>query len=470
MNNSYFLKILIHLGLLLILTLAISLNVELAKKYSHLLFLSQLMLMYGYLYTKKYFFLFLTPIMLVILYIDISFTLGSYAFYNNLVLIRADYNDYLNWEHTNTISLYILVINTFLFYLDLLFTKKYLNIYSKFKIDNESYFNIKTKYLQNIAIIFFIIFFFIPFDVSFLGGSGNMAGVPMTISALILILIVSYSNSKYKYLIYILILIGFASFSYASKREAIFFIFPIIFLEIYLNRVKVNFQLIMKLLLIGFFLLFLILIMSIMRGYGGYNIDSINIVSVIPFLFDYIQEDLFLEYLFNNIETNYTYFHSMQAMEYIHGDNSLLSYGSTVIKFLFITIPSSIYEFKPESIIQLYTEHRDPYYRSIGGSWPINVYSEMFWNFYYFGFFYVILFFIIFNLIFIKLLILINNRKIIYHSFYLYFYMQILMYARGSGFDMFIVYMIFGLVFSYFYLILMKLSFEIINFNKKGYI
>lgn len=448
-------KLFSHFCLFIILIVAMSFSNNGAKEYSYILYLSQLFIMYIYLYRKKYLFLYLTPIMLTIFYVDFSFGLGSWAFKNHIVLNSTDYNDYLKWKYNNYITLYVLVINHLLFYLDLLFHKKYLILYNKFMLIFQKKYTLKL--IRNIAIIFFIIFAIIPFNVSFLGGSGDMSGVPMTISALVLISLIAYSKSKNRYLIYLLILIIFSNFSYGSKREAIFFIFPILFLEVYLNKINVSIKILFKLLLVGLLLLFLILIMSIMRGYGGYNIQKLNIIEVIPYVFDYIHRDMFFAYLFNNIETNYTFFHSIQAMEYIYNNSNLLSFGSTIIKFLFITIPSSIAPFKPHSIIDLYTSYRNPHFRAIGGSWPPNIYAEMFWNFYYFGIVYVVFIFSIINIIFLKFLKLLENQKIVYHIGFLYFYMQILMYSRGSGLDLFTVYMVFGFFFGYLYTCIVQL-------------
>ena len=450
-------KLFCHLALLSILILSLSFDTLLAKEFGFYLFLFQLIIMYSYLFEKKAFFLYLTPIMLVILYVNLSFSLGSYAFYHGLVLNRGDYADYLNWEYTDYITIYVLMINTMLFYLDLSFHKTYLAFYSKPIDFNYIAQKKKLKLLQNIAIFFFILFVLISFDISFLGGSGDMSGVPMTISTLILITLTGYIKPKYRIFIYLFILIGFASFSFDSKREAIFFIFPILFLEAFFNKLEINIKLALQMIVISVFLVFLILIMSIMRGYGDFNIEGRNIITVIPFIFDYINHDLFLSNLFNNIETNYTFFHSVQAMEYVMNNENLLSYGSTVIKFLFITIPSSIAEFKPDSIIHLYTYYRSPEYRNIGGSFPINVYAEMFWNFYFFGFLFILIIFTVINLFFLKLLKLIVEKKIFFHIWFLYLYMQILTYARGSGLDMFVVYIVFGFLFSYLYVFIMQL-------------
>ena len=132
-------------------------------------------------------------------------------------------------------------------------------------------------------------------------------------------------------------------------------------------------------------------------------------------------------------------------MEFVLRDLDLLSLGSTIIKFLFIPFPRSYFGFiKPESIISQYTSEYSSGLRASGGSTPPNVYAEMFWNFHFIGIFSSIIIFGLFLLIFIKLIRWIKYENTYKYSWCLFAFSQFLAYARGSGLDMYFVYVIFG--------------------------
>lgn len=435
---------------ILLIIVSSFLTVESAKEYAHYFYFLQLLFFYLYLYKYKKTFLYFTPILLLIFYVDFSFFLGNYALYNGIENIKSNYENYLDWKYTNILLFYTLTFNLILFFIELFFINKYLFIFK----------NIRKQEINNDTLIFyisisfciFVLFSFIPLDISFLGGSGEISYVPKVISILILIYILAYTKYKYRYFIYIFILFLFSTFSFDSKREAIFLIFPIILLETLLNSKNLYIKSLIYLFFIVVIVLCLIIAMSIFRGYGNYDVNGF--FESLTYIGAYINNEFFLMYFFKNIETSYTYFHSMQAMEYVLDDLNLLTYGSTFIKFLFITIPSSIIEFKPASLIHIYTTLHDPEFRSIGGSWPPNIISDFFWNFYYFGIFFAGLFFYVINFIFIKIMRLILSGKLIHQIWYLFFYMFLLVLYRGSGLDMFMVYLIFSIFFSFLLYIL----------------
>ena len=118
---------------------------------------------------------------------------------------------------------------------------------------------------------------------------------------------------------------------------------------------------------------------------------------------------------------------------------------------LFLFIPRFMFPFKPEQIIALYTVQYDPAFRAIGGSYPISVFSEFFWNFHLAGLFLTI-FLIIFCYYFYKHLInSIENFSLSYILLYLVCYFNILMLARGSGLDMYFLFIILSAFFIMIY-------------------
>lgn len=449
-NNLYLIYIIISIFIVLI---SILLTVEMAKEYAHYFYFLQLLFFYLYLYKYKKTFLYFTPILLLIFYVDFSFFLGNYALYNGIENIKLNYENYLDWKYTNILLFYTLFFNLILFSIELFFIKKYLFILKN--VEKKEINKYSLTFYISMAIFIFILFSFIPLDITYLGGAGELSYIPKAISALIVIYILAYNKYKYRYLIYLFILFLFATFSFDSKREVVFFIFPIILLETVLNSKIFYIKNLIYLLFSVIVVIFLIIVMSILRGYGNYDVD--NFFEALFYVYAYTNNEFFLMYFFKNIETSYTYFHSMQAMEYILNDVDLITYGSTFIKFLFITIPSSIIDFKPKSLIDIYTTLYDPEFRKIGGSWPPNIVADFFWNFYYFSFIFAGIFFYIINLVFLKIISLCLSGKMIYQVWYLFFYMFLLVLYRGSGLDMFTVYLIFGIYFSFIYYLLFRL-------------
>jgi len=432
-----------HLIILSILLISLFFTNDYAKDYSYILYLFQLIIFSLILYRKKYFLFFLSPIIILIFYVDLSFLIGNWAFSNKLVSFPTYLKSFqFEWAHHNYLVFYILLSNTILFYIDAYFRKFYKTI-----INNISTFipNDYHIYVIITSTIFFIFFLYFQFDASIFGGSGDMSFVPKAIASINIFYFLSKKRIPFRFLFYLAIIVLFSTFSFQSKREAIFLIMPILLLEAVLNNYKINFKRLFFLFLTFLILIILIIAMSILRGYGEFDIIENNLFSTFPFIFEYINNPLFLIYFFNNIETNYTYFHSYNAMEYIFRDIDLLSLGSTIIKFLFIPFPRSYFGFiKPDSIISEYMNTFSSSIREAGGSMPPNVYAEMFWNFHFIGIFASIIIFSLFMLIFLKLIKWIKYENGYKYSWCLFAFSQFLTYVRGSGLDMYFVYVIFG--------------------------
>lgn len=137
----------------------------------------------------------------------------------------------------------------------------------------------------------------------------------------------------------------------------------------------------------------------------------------------------------------------------------------------FVGIPVEIFQEKPRSILDSYTNYYDQSFRAIGGSYPINLYSEFFWNFSFFSLFLVpfvgLLLERFFSLKFWGVLIgrQISILKLVLWCF---IYEMCLVLFRGSGLDLFFVYVVFGcltfILFIYLpYIFLRKVVFFRIN-------
>lgn len=180
--------------------------------------------------------------------------------------------------------------------------------------------------------------------------------------------------------------------------------------------------------------------MSIIRGYGEYKVKGF--LDANKYVKNYVTSSYFIPAFMNNLEISYTYLHSNNAVEKIIEYPELKTYGETLIKPLFMFIPRSIMKNKPQSIIHHYTNGFSQKYREKGGSWTISIQSEMFWNFSFFGIFVGAIFFYVFNILYRYTIELININNIINYIPLLYLYEALLILFRGSGIDMFLIFMI----------------------------
>jgi hypothetical protein len=372
--------------------------------------------------------------------------LGAWAFNNGLVTWQTNLEAFLSWRHANIMASFTIVCLS-LVHLSYFFLKKESSESKSQKIRS-----IKKFILIPVSIVCFTIFSIVPLDVSLVGGLGDYQIIPKTLATLVLISLLALDKVKFRYAYYLLIIVVFATFSYHDKREAIFLILSIFLLEAITQK---QFVLKTRKILLIFatlvFALYLILAMSILRGYGGFQVNGfVSAVKLVP---QYVAQDKFLPYFFQNIETSISFYHSHQAIEFIENNESLMTYGATLIKFIFVPIPGSIVD-KPKSIVESYTGHYDPRAYEQNISWPINFFSELYWNFRYLGFILVVPFFIFFNYCYLVLVKLLKAKKVLIALVPLYLYQYFIFFIRGSGLDLYFFYLLLSsLVFIFFILI-----------------
>lgn len=391
----------------------------------------------------------LSPSFIAVSYVNINFFIGSIVFPKGLVFdfVLLPYRE---WRNVNLSMLYFNLANFFIintFFLSR--TIKSLNIKPLFDIS-------KAGKLKTVLIGLVCIFTFstVQLDLSLLGGQGSFSIIPKSLGA-ILIFLTFYRNYSLKVRIacYAFMIFLFALSAFEDKRDAIFLLLPIVLLESRRYLFKIGLKRIVLLTLVSTFLGYLIIVMSILRGYGEYKakgfLDATNYVN------DYIRSDIFIPAFMNNLEISFTYFHSNNAIEHILNDPSKLSYGMTIIKPFFIPFPRRIFPKKPDSIIELYTSSFSEMMRRSGVSWVICIQSEMFWNFHFAGIFGCAFLFFFLNCIYRNLIQLIDLDKIINHIPLLYLYQQMLVLFRGSGLDQYFIDIILSfLIFAFIKLII----------------
>ncbi|MDC3108452.1 oligosaccharide repeat unit polymerase, partial [Paracoccaceae bacterium] len=429
-------RVLLFIFICLIPLVSLGLSLEEAKNYGHSFFLIQAIAIFLYILSYKRWVLFLSPISLSIFYIGISFALGSWAFKKGYVYLERDLNDYLEWNFYNETLFFVLLCITILFLVDRKMYSSYLNLtnFSQNIISID-----KLNVVLVISAITAAFFFVFPFNLSLIGGAGSLSYSPLAIFVTIAIYLLAYKRVKFRAVFYVVMLAGLAFISVYNKRDAVFMILPIFLLEVLLNYSVIRVRHFLVLFLASLFLFSLVCLMSIARGYGDFlvenNLDLGSILASLPFLLAYISADDFLTLIFNNIETNYTFFHSVQAIEYIRSGQSDLAFGSTFLKVFFIGIPRDIAPIKPDALIHSYTFLRSPEYRLAGGSWPANIIADAFWNFHFLGFLVIFLFGLLSRKFFTFLILSIRTNNLFNFIWLLFSYSQFLILVRGSGLD-----------------------------------
>jgi hypothetical protein len=244
-----------------------------------------------------------------------------------------------------------------------------------------------------------------------------------------------------------LIFILFAVQNYNNKREFFYVIILILFVEFVKKGVnikaKFNFFLVFVACSIG--ILYSVATASILRGYGNYDTD--NPVKAFLYVNDYLSSDV-IPSLVNNFELNVVYGNGSNAVNYVYSGEMKLLYGSTFTKVLFIPIPRNIFPDKPYSMIDIYTKKYRPNLRNDGGSLPINVYSEAFWNFTLFALPFIYLIFYFINRLYLNMILQLKRCNFsLSFLFVLYCYITIIQFVRGSGFEIWILYPILSVPF-----------------------
>lgn len=373
-----------------------------------------------------------SPNFLIFSYVSLSLFLGGLGNAQGYMIVEKNNLLMEGWHFTHIATAFLsLALSLF-----------YIAHYYQSKNDIPKRKTLESKMPLSVAVLCmpFAIFFFVPLELNFMGGQGDFSHIPKTLWALtVFIMAQNLKSGTLRATCYMVFILFFASFSMHDKREAIFLIFPIAYLELTNQNYKINFKFLYSSAIFIVFLSFVIITMSVARGYGGAQHDTL-IASLLN-IQNYISSPYFISGFLANIEVSYFHFHAVNSIDMVMKDYELLSYGETLIKPLFILIPRSLMEAKPDSILTLYTSAHAPSIREIGGSWTISLFSELFWNFHFFGLPFVWLF----AYFGVKLQRKLNSssaqKKWLKLLFWLFCYMHLMTLVRGSGLDQYIVYL-----------------------------
>ena len=388
-----------------------------------------------------------SPSFVTVSYMAINNCLGAYFFSMGIVSPTENYLSYLEWTKLGWVVASILCANLMVLLPYFLTPKAFTSNH------REARRTAKIALTEKVLVIGFcggIILFFsaVELDLSVLGAYGSFAIIPQTLGALLIGLVLAKSKQRGRFAVYLLILIYFASFSSEDKRYAFFLVAPVMLIEcLSAHRLQLRLQhvaLAAGFAVVGFVL---ILMMSIYRGYGEYQPQSF--LDTRHYLLKYVESPSFYEKLGNNLEYNYVFFHSHQAIEDVYIAPDMLLYGATFLKPLFLTLPRDWFSNKPQSIIHHYTNHQNPQYRKGHGSWLSGIYSDFIWNFHILGLLILLPVYYLINRCYLVLAYSIRQGVSYYHLPALFAYQHLLTLIRGSGFDLYFAYLIVGAVFAF---------------------
>jgi hypothetical protein len=410
------------------------------------------------------------PSFICLFYSFFNLIFGSFAYAKNLGMGYGTSIFIGSIENIQFITLFFLLSNFILFYVTTLFFKSFEAPLSK-KYDVKIY---KKKYLISIIITLFLFFSFFNVKLDFLGGSGSFSYPFVLILVIIYSCYVSFDKSRFRYLFY-LFFVGMSLIShYNSKREIFFILISILFFEVLTSdKIKLNIKSMLSFLLVIFLFSYIIIMSSIARGYGGYQI--INFWDANSYIYDYITSDFFWDAYVNNLEVSYSYINSSRCIDlFIENENFL--YGTTLFKILLLPFPRYILPEKLSSMVDVYTRIVAPAFRAKGGSLPVILYSELFANFYLVGLLFLYFIFKYLNKMYAKIVYLHSNfvehaqyRTLTLFCFFIgvFLLVTIIQFFRGGGIDLYIIYPLISCPFLYFLLHIFKLIGIKIDFKDK---
>lgn len=374
----------------------------------------------------------LTPSCLCSLYLMSCFILGDLLMQAGLFIDPSHYSYYLGWTHSQLTTSYY---NACFFIAYIVQGKsKPINISTNFNKEP-----IVPAFL--IASICFIIMLLCLYWGMFFESEGPTIEFPIifaTISAICLFYLVKDKPLLLRLCLYIAIILLFAVFRFSNKREAIFLIVPILFLES--RHIKEKAVITIKNFVVAAMattiVTILIVIMSIQRiDHKDQNTDLINLVKIVYAFSDYLTPERVLPLLANNFEIDYVYINSHQSLEFIEEDPRNMTWGMTYFKPLVAPIPRSIMPDKPESAMILYTKKYDPEKQAEGFCLPLSLQAEGYWNFGYMGgLVCIFIIFYLFNSVYLKLYDSVIMDYGVRTIFNLYIYYVFFLLYRDSGF------------------------------------
>lgn len=252
-----------------------------------------------------------------------------------------------------------------------------------------------------------------------------------------------YRPRWYRFVFYLAYLFGMLATSFQSKRQIVIVLFLFAFLEAAKSayRLRWNVWALAQYLGFGGLFLGLVLVASVLRGYGGF--DNGTVIAAVRAVPQYVGSDFFIDGLTDNLELTSSYGGAVTSIDLTRRGVIPYQDGATLWKVLFLPIPRDAVTWKPESALQMYTRIFDSDMASVGGSLPVFLQSDMFMNFDVFGLLPFVLIWLGVNWMFLAFLRR-PGRDLRSYSL-LFFSIIVLILARGSGLELYLLTYLLGL-------------------------
>jgi hypothetical protein len=381
--------------------------------------------------------IYLSPSVLTLIYLNLSFGFGHWAVVNNISYERIYNDEYKTFNNPQFITIYLLLCSLIVTFSLIPFLKKIPNLNYSLLMSKK-----QVNYLDVFVILISVLLLsLIEIDLGLLGGVGNFNySFQLALTIILTIKLIPVSRVL-RFIYYLILIILFLISNYNSKREVLFVIILFLFFELTRSafKIKINFKTVIFGTLFGLLFFGFIIVSSIARGYGNFNVE--NPLDAIEYIDDYVDADYFQSVVVGNLEVLTVYGNTANAINYIYEGELEQGYGSTFAKVLFIPVPRSIFPDKPQSMIDIYTTKFKPSFREKSGSLPVTIYGEVFYNFNLLGLFLLYILFYFFNKIYSLILNLLSSRNLnikLYVSLFLY--VTLIQFVRGSGLDLWFVY------------------------------
>jgi hypothetical protein len=313
-----------------------------------------------------------------------------------------------------------------------------------------------------------LLLFLIGVNFSAIGVAGNFSYPFLFTTSVVLFYFISDKKVIVKYLIYGFILVLYTKYNFGSKREILYILMLIIFFELIKRpHLKLTLKQTFTFLSIGILAVLIVIISSIFRGYGSYEVSGI--VDTFKAAGNYVGSEIFKNAFVENFELNTSFCNAFNSYELLFNHKIDYQYGLSFLRIFLMPIPSTLIPWKPERFILIYTEEFNKEFYSIGGSLPTTIYSEAFANFSYLSILFIPLLFHVADSIFYFATSSVIRKKlntlVIVSIFSSITAMQ---FIRGSGLDLYILYILFSVPYVFILIWFQRLSLNMKHSTKKS--
>ena len=385
----------------------------------------------------------MSPFFITILYFNITIGLGQIALLNDIGFVKRYKYIWVNIEHIKE-AIFVLIF--FNLIISFIFSSNLKKIMFALNTPTQKLSSTNIRFI--ILSIAFVCLSFVKIDLSLIGGVGNLNfPFPILLSTYIGLTVSKQKFNPITFCGILLIIIIMMVNSFNNKREIIFVIISLFLPKLLAHNPETNYKKIFLTSLLALpFILLIIVVSSIQRGYGSFQINSFWDTFV--FIDDYLAlGPAFLSALAQNLELTFIAGDYFNAIDLFFRNKSPELYGETFFKGLFIGIPEDVLGVKPRSMIDIYTTMADPTLRtSIGQSYPVTLYPELLWNFSILFIIPLIIIYFFMDKVFMLAILCSKSRALLpLSSLSLVSLILFFSFIRGSGIDLFIIYLIVSL-------------------------